>query len=238
VWLRSGRLWLCPPPFDTTPTGSGPFGEHRRRNDGADSLVIKGNDLAAATATDLARALRAARRHDEEPYAGNIDLAPDDEYSPKNTVVDPISFKMLDDGRLAIRISLTSDDNFEDQNRLCVVIEPLIDPLLRRSAGQLVAVGVNRYRTTAPPEWFNAQDYPTAKPRNATVTDRAAAAMIGPGAFQRGGPWHQVRCGLTTQTRQAVPSDAHINAYDRSPDAPQRAQSRRSRRPGKRWLAS
>jgi len=128
VWLRSGRLWLCPPPFDTTPTGSGPFGEHRRRNDGADSLVIKGNDLAAATATDLARALRAARRHDEEPYAGNIDLAPDDEYSPKNTVVDPISFKMLDDGRLAIRISLTSDDNFEDQNRLCVVIEPLIDP--------------------------------------------------------------------------------------------------------------
>jgi hypothetical protein len=100
---------------------------------------------------------------------------------------------LLDDGRLAIRISLTSDDNFEDQNRLCVVIEPLIDPLLRRSAGQLVAVGVNRYRTTAPPEWFNAQDYPTAKPRNATVTDRAAAAMIGPGAFQRGGPWHQVR---------------------------------------------
>jgi len=110
---------------------------------------------------------------------------------------------MLDDGRLAIRISLTSDDNFEDQNRLCVVIEPLIDPLLRRSAGQLVAVGVNRYRTTAPPEWFNAQDYPTAKPRNTTVSDRAAAAMIGPGAFQRGGPWHQVRCGLTTQTRQA-----------------------------------
>ena len=89
---------------------------------------------------------------------------------------------MLDDGRLAIRISLTSGDNFEDQNRLCVVIEPLIDPLLRRSAGQLVAVGVNRYRTTAPPEWFNAQDYPTAKPRNTTVSDRAAAAMIGPGA--------------------------------------------------------
>jgi len=126
------------------------FGEHRRRNDGTDSVVIKRNDLAAATATDLARALRAARRHDEEPYAVNIDLAPDDEYSPKNTVVDPISFKLLDDGRLAIRISLTSDDNFEDQNRLCVVIEPLIDPLLRRSAGQLVAVGVNRYRTTAP----------------------------------------------------------------------------------------
>ena len=125
------------------------FGEHRRRNDGADSLVIKRNDLAAATATDLARALRAARRHDEEPYAVNIDLAPDDEYSPKSTVVDPISFKLLDDGRLAIRISLTSDDNFEDQNRLYVVIEPLIDPLLRRSAGQLVAVGVNRSRTTA-----------------------------------------------------------------------------------------
>ena len=76
---------------------------------------------------------------------------------------------MLDDGRLAIRISLTSDDNFEDQNRLCVVIQPLIDPLLRRSAGQLVAVGVNRYRTTAPPEWFNAQDYPTAKRRNTIV---------------------------------------------------------------------
>jgi hypothetical protein len=54
---------------------------------------------------------------------------PDDEYSPKSTVVDPISFKLLDDGRLAIRISLTSDNNFEDQNRLYVVIEPLIDPL-------------------------------------------------------------------------------------------------------------
>ena len=44
----------------------------------------------------------------------------------------------------------------------------------------------------------------------------------------RSSPWHQVGCGLTTQPRQAVPTDAHINASDHSPDAPQRAQSRRS----------
>lgn len=43
------------------------FGDQRRRSDGAYSLVIKHADLASATATDLARALRKARQSEAEP---------------------------------------------------------------------------------------------------------------------------------------------------------------------------
>lgn len=71
------------PPYDWF------FGDHRRSSDGAYYIIIKRNDLSTATATDLARALRKARRHEDEPEAVAIDLARDDEYWPKNTVVDP-----------------------------------------------------------------------------------------------------------------------------------------------------
>lgn len=49
------------------------FGEEQRRYDGGDSLVIKKQDLAAATATDLARALRRARTAEAEPDEVIID---------------------------------------------------------------------------------------------------------------------------------------------------------------------
>jgi hypothetical protein len=126
------------------------FGDHRRLYDGADSLVIKRNDLSAATATDLARALRKARRCNAEPEAVLIDVAPDDEYSPKESVVDPISFTLLDDGRLAVRCGLTSDDYIDDDRQLHATVTPLIEPLLRRHRAHLAGVQADAYRSTAP----------------------------------------------------------------------------------------
>jgi hypothetical protein len=126
------------------------FGGHRRYSDGADSIVIKRNDLSAVTATDLARALRQARRCGVEPEAVLIDLAPDDEYSPKESVVDPISFTLLNDGHLAIRCALTNDEYIEDEAQLQASLKPLIEPLLRRFQAHLTGVRADAYRSTAP----------------------------------------------------------------------------------------
>lgn len=126
------------------------FGDHRRPYDGADSLVIKRNDLSAVTATDLARALRKARQCDAEPGAVLIDTAPDDQYSPKDSVVDPISFALLDDGRLAVRCSFTSDAYISDDRQLHAIVTPLIEPLLRRLKARLAGVQADAHRSTAP----------------------------------------------------------------------------------------
>lgn len=126
------------------------FGDARRSHDGADSIVIKRGDLAAATATDLARELRRARKDDVEPHAVLIDLAPDDQYSPKESVVESISFVLTDDGRLAVDVNFTSDDYFDDDEQLQAVVKPLIEPLLRRHKADLVAVRIDGYRSSAP----------------------------------------------------------------------------------------
>ncbi|MGW5557624.1 hypothetical protein ACWER9_10425 [Micromonospora sp. NPDC003944] len=126
------------------------FGEHRRSYDGAGSLIIKRNDLSTATATDLARALRKARRCDTDPEAVLIDLAPDDQYSPKESVVDSVSFALLDDGRLAVQCALTSDDYIGDDSQLYATVTPLIEPLLRRLKAHLAVVQADAHRSTAP----------------------------------------------------------------------------------------
>jgi hypothetical protein len=126
------------------------FGDHRRSYDGASSLVIKRNDLSAATATDLARALRKARQCDAEPEAVLIDTAPDDQYSPKESVVDPISFTLLDDSRLAVRCFLTSDAYISDDRQLHATVTPLIEPLLRRLKARLAAVQADAHRSLLP----------------------------------------------------------------------------------------
>src|SRR2546429_741783 len=94
LWLRvCGSLLGMSPTVRYDPRGdTWFFGEHRRSYDGAYSLVIKRNDLLEASATDLARALRRARECEAEPEAVLIDTAPDDQYWPKGSVVDAISF--------------------------------------------------------------------------------------------------------------------------------------------------
>jgi hypothetical protein len=126
------------------------FGGQRRLSNGGDSLVVKRIDLPIATATDLARALRTARRVGTEPDAILIDMAPDDEYSPKESVVTTISFVLLGDGRLAVRLSVTTDEYLEDDSQLLAAIGPLAQPLLRRNGARLVDVHVDGYRSTAP----------------------------------------------------------------------------------------
>lgn len=126
------------------------FGDHRRSFNGADSLIIKRHDLRAVTATDLARALRKARQHGDEPDAVLIDLAPDDEYSPKEAVVDAISFSLLDDSRLAVRCTLLDERYIDDDRQLHDIIAPLIEPLMRRLRAHLVETRADAYRSTAP----------------------------------------------------------------------------------------
>ncbi|WP_143050972.1 hypothetical protein [Amycolatopsis pretoriensis] len=126
------------------------FGDARRSHDGADSIVIKRGDLAVAKATDLARELRKAREREVEPRGVLIDLAPGDQYSPKESVVDPISFVLTDDGRLAVEFDFTSEEYFDDDEQLQAVVRPLIDPLLQRQKAHVVALHVDGYRSSAP----------------------------------------------------------------------------------------
>lgn len=126
------------------------FGGQRRSYDGAGSLVIKRNDLALATATDLARALRRARKYDAEPKYVLIDLAPDEEYAPKECIVDPICFTLLEDGQLGIRCDLSTDSHIESDNELLKIAAPLLKPLLQRLTARLISVQTDVYRSTAP----------------------------------------------------------------------------------------
>ena len=101
----------------------------------------KRNDLSMATATDLARGLRKARKYDEEPEAVLIDLAPDDEYSPKESVVDPISFTLLDDGRTKQSdVTSWATITLTTRSRFHAALASLLKPLLQRLKAQLVAV--------------------------------------------------------------------------------------------------
>jgi len=144
------------------------FGDERRTHNGADSIVIKHRDLAAATATDLARALRRARKLGLEPDYILIDIAPDDEYSPKESLVDRTSFFLLDDGRLAVEVSLTSDQYLDHDDDLWTATVPLIEPLLLRHKVDLVSLDNDHHRSTAP---FFHEVVITASTRGKTLED-------------------------------------------------------------------
>jgi hypothetical protein len=126
------------------------FGEARRRYDGAGSIVIKRNDLPAARATDLARALRKEREDEVEPEAILIDHAPDDQYEPKESIVEPISFVLNDDGRLAVHIHFEGNEYFDNDDQLQAVVTPLIKPLLQQNRTDLISVSADGYRSSAP----------------------------------------------------------------------------------------
>lgn len=126
------------------------FGGDERRWDGAYSLVIKRTDLQVSMATDLARALRAARRRELEPDSVLIDLAPDDEYSPKESVVDDIHFLLLPDGQLALHVGLSSQAYMNSDEDFAAVVAPLVSPLLARMPARLYSVRSDGSRSTAP----------------------------------------------------------------------------------------
>ncbi|MBP2325326.1 hypothetical protein JOF56_005711 [Kibdelosporangium banguiense] len=126
------------------------FGEARRWYDGAGSIVIKRNDLAAVTATDLARALRKEREDEVEPEPVLIDHAPDDQYEPKESIVEPISFVLTDDGHLAVNISFEGNEYLDNDDQLQAVVTPLIKPLLQRNRADLISLSVDGYRSSAP----------------------------------------------------------------------------------------
>lgn len=113
-------------------------GEFRRGN-GAGDVVIKHADLDSCNATDLARALRKLKAQDAMPDEVLVDVAPEDEYDPKNTAVEAISFVLLDDGRFGARCYFTSQEEYTSSGK-----DPdpgalrLVASLLRRSGGELV----------------------------------------------------------------------------------------------------
>lgn len=126
------------------------FGGERRRYDDGDSLVIKRQDLAATTATDLARALRRASAAGAESDQVIIDLAPDDEYSPKETVGGPIAFRLDADGVLLVELTFDGDTYVEDVAEFDTALRPLITPFLRRSRAVLQHLEPDGHRSTAP----------------------------------------------------------------------------------------
>jgi hypothetical protein len=94
--------------------------------------------------------LRKARQHDAEPEAVLIDTAPDDEYSPKESLVDTISFVLLDDGQLAVRCILAGEVYIDSAPELHVLVAPLIAPVLQRHKARLITLQADGYRSTAP----------------------------------------------------------------------------------------
>lgn len=57
---------------------------------------------------------------------------------------------MLDDGRLAVRRALTSDEYIGDDRQLRDLVTPIIGPLLQRLKAQLIGVAADVHRSAAP----------------------------------------------------------------------------------------
>jgi hypothetical protein len=72
------------------------------------------------------------------------------QYSPKESLVDPICFTLLDDGSLAVRCDLTTDDYIDDDRQLRATVAPLLEPLLRRLKASLAGIQADAGRSTAP----------------------------------------------------------------------------------------
>ena len=78
------------------------FNGVERRHDGAASIVVKRRDLDAATATDLVREMRKARKLELEPESVLIDTAPDEYYRPNDTIVENIAFRLGENDELLV----------------------------------------------------------------------------------------------------------------------------------------
>jgi hypothetical protein len=148
------------------------FGDERRSHNGADSLVIKRRDLGEAKAVDLVKAWRQAWELARWPYEVDIDTAPDEEYEPREAVVEPVSFVLVEQGTLALRCEVTTSHFVEDDAELAAELLPLAEPLLRRFGAQVVGIEVGP-RTTAP---YHHALFITAPTRGKTLKELHAIA--------------------------------------------------------------
>jgi hypothetical protein len=123
------------------------FNGVERRHDGAASIVVKRLDLVSATATDLVREMRRARRLELEPEFIFIDTAPDDYYSPKDTIVESISFLLGQNDELLVEFGFEGSDHKLDDRQLRAAVDPIVEPLLRRNKAVIrsVRAGPNDY---------------------------------------------------------------------------------------------
>ncbi|MGW4125204.1 hypothetical protein [Nocardia sp. NPDC004711] len=124
------------------------FGEAERRGNGANGIVVKHSDLAAAKAADLARELRRVIAQENEGERILIDFDQSNEYFPKSTVVEHISFELFDN-RLAVRLSVQTADRVDD-DQLVSLVGSAVGPLMRRVKYTLVEANANRYSNTGP----------------------------------------------------------------------------------------
>ncbi|KAB1912281.1 AlbA family DNA-binding domain-containing protein [Micromonospora noduli] len=126
------------------------FGGKRRYDDGSGSIVITHSDLSATKAADLSRELRKARQLNWEPPAILVDVAPEDQYWGKGAIVEPVTFTLHDDGKLAIECDLTSHEYFDEDDEFFPLVERLIGPLLQRTNSRLLSVASDGGRPSAP----------------------------------------------------------------------------------------
>ncbi|GIF16610.1 hypothetical protein [Actinoplanes teichomyceticus] len=129
------------------------FGGERRYDDGVDSIVIKRGDLAVSTATDLVRAMRKAHRAGWGLGAVQVDVAPEDEYEPKGSFVEPISFVLLVDGRLGVQCDLVTGDYydpFDEDDHFYEKVATISGPFLKRYGAQLVNAVPDDERSSSP----------------------------------------------------------------------------------------
>jgi hypothetical protein len=151
IGMSCGNLYGVSPTVQYDPGRSRwSFAGRERRWNGSGSIVIKHTDLAGSKATDLLRALRAAKGRGDDPEHVHIDWSRGPEYDPKSTVVENISFVLLDNGRLAADFALGVDTHFDDPDQFASILIQLIAPLLQRQKAQLACVHLDQHSSEAP----------------------------------------------------------------------------------------
>lgn len=122
------------------------FGGIERRSNGADGFVVKHSDLAKIRAADLIRELRRAHAYEGESDRILVDYDQSTHYSPKNTVVEHISFELIDN-QLAVKLSVLTDDRL-DTDQLLSRVDNAVGPLLQRVKFTLVDAEPDSYDDT------------------------------------------------------------------------------------------
>ena len=66
-----------------------------------------------------------------------VDAAPDDQYSPKETVGGPISYRLNNDGKLLVELTFSNNTYAEDSTGFDDALRPLITPYLQRNRADI-----------------------------------------------------------------------------------------------------
>ena len=115
------------------------FAGTRRYDNGAGSVVVAQSDLRSCALTDLRRSLLRSKKNDYLPEYIHVAIGGLEEFDEDYVPVEPISFRLLDDERVAVEVTFLVPDDVDPFQGFRGLADA-VRPYLSRSSATLVRV--------------------------------------------------------------------------------------------------